>query len=221
MAQVKNVDITPVSGGPSQIINVSQNDVGREIIINVKDGADQFDLTGYTVKLAGRKPSGLGFTVTGTVEDHKAKIVTTKQMTDEYGSIACELKITDENDTVIGTANMILSVEKDPHPESTTDGTAPEVIDTITLILQKAQLAAEDSEAYAIGTRNGVPVGVDDPTFNNNSKFYSEVIGQEAATAGYMYFDIVDGELIYSRTDNVDVDFYLLDGDLYVNLDDE
>ena len=40
---------------------------------------------------------------------------------------------------------------------------------------------------------------------------------QAAASQGYMYFYIdSNGDLIYQRTDNVDVTFYLSDGDLYV-----
>ena len=37
---------------------------------------------------------------------------------------------------------------------------------------------------------------------------------QAAATAGYMDMEIVDGRLIYTRTDSVDVDFDLVDGHL-------
>ena len=40
---------------------------------------------------------------------------------------------------------------------------------------------------------------------------------QAAGQAGYMFFHIDEnGHLIYERTDNVDVDFYLLNGHLYV-----
>lgn len=40
---------------------------------------------------------------------------------------------------------------------------------------------------------------------------------QAAAQSGYMFFYIDEnGDLRYQRTDNVDVDFYLNDGDLYV-----
>ena len=31
----------------------------------------------------------------------------------------------------------------------------------------------EDAEAYAVGTRNGVPVTSGDPAYHNNSKYYS------------------------------------------------
>ena len=37
---------------------------------------------------------------------------------------------------------------------------------------------------------------------------------QAAATAGYLDVEIVDGDLIYARTDAVDVDFELVDGNL-------
>jgi len=32
----------------------------------------------------------------------------------------------------------------------------------------------QDAEAWAVGTRNGVPVSSDDPTYHNNSKWHSE-----------------------------------------------
>lgn len=210
MAETRNINITP--GGTTPVIHVSQNDVGRSITMNVTDGDGWYDLTGSTVKLQGIKPSGLGYTVEGTVSGHTVTVVTTKQMTDEHGNIASELKVT-KNNTVIGTANIILAVERDPHPDHTTDGSLDEIIPTITLIMETA-------EAYAVGTRSGVPVSSDDPAYQNNAKFYAEALDQAAANAGYMFFDIVDGELIYTRTDNTQVDFELDDGDLYATIDE-
>lgn len=43
--------------------------------------------------------------------------------------------------------------------------------------------AKENSEAYALGTRGGVPVGSGDPTYQNNSKYYSEQAGNSANAA--------------------------------------
>lgn len=43
---------------------------------------------------------------------------------------------------------------------------------------EAAEGSAEDSEAYAVGTRNGVDVESDDPAYENNAKYYAE----EAAT---------------------------------------
>jgi hypothetical protein len=44
-----------------------------------------------------------------------------------------------------------------------------------------AATSKSDSEAYAIGERNGSAVPSTDPTYHNNSKFYSEVAQQAAA----------------------------------------
>lgn len=187
MPQTKNVEITPGKGEPV-VINVSQGDIGREITLNLKDGSGWFDLTGCTAKLAGIKPSGLGFTVDGVVSGHAVTITTVKLMTAEYGHIACELKIIKTGIT-IGTANMILAVEKDPHPESTTDGNVDELIPEITILVERIEAAVAkaevlfESEAWARGTRDGVPVDEEDPTYHNNSKYYKELAGGSASDA--------------------------------------
>lgn len=187
MPQTRNVEITPGKGEPV-VINVSQGDIGREITLNLKDGSGWFDLTGCTAKLAGIKPSGLGFTVDGVVSGHAVTITTVKLMTAEYGHIACELKITKTGIT-IGTANMILAVEKDPHPENTTDGNVDELIPEITILVERIEAAVAkaevlfESEAWARGTRDGVPVDEEDPTYHNNSKYYKELAGGSASDA--------------------------------------
>lgn len=175
--ETRNVNITP--GGQPPIIHVSQNDVGRTITINVTDGTGWYDLTGCSAALAGIKPSGLGFTINGTISGHTVTITTVKLMTAEYGNIACELKIT-KGTTKIGTANIILAVEKDPHPENTTDGNVDELIPEITILVERIEAAVAkaevlfESEAWARGTRDGVPVDEEDPTYHNNSKYYKE-----------------------------------------------
>lgn len=184
--ETRNVNITP--GGQPPIIHVSQNDVGRAITLNVSDGTGWYDLTGCSVALAGVKPSGLGFTIAGTVSGHTVTITTEKLMTSEYGNIACELKIT-KGDVKIGTANMILAVEKDPHPEHTTDGNVDELIPEITILVERIEAAVEkaevlfESEAWARGTRDGVPVDEEDPTYHNNSKWYKESVEWSAVIA--------------------------------------
>lgn len=185
--ETRNVNITP--GGQPPIIHVSQNDVGRTITINVTDGTGWYDLTGCSAALAGIKPSGLGFTVNGTISGHTVTITTVKLMTAEYGNIACELKIT-KGTTKIGTANIILAVEKDPHPENTTDGNVDELIPEITILVERIEAAVAkaevlfESEAWARGTRDGVPVDEEDPTYHNNSKYYKEQAANSERSAG-------------------------------------
>lgn len=51
-------------------------------------------------------------------------------------------------------------------------------IGTAAAIIQYVQ----DAEAWAAGTRDGDPVAIGDPTYQNNSKYYSEQ-GEDSATA--------------------------------------
>jgi len=186
MAETRNINITP--GGTTPVIHISQNDVGRSITMNVTDGDGWYDLTGSTVKLQGIKPSGLGYSVEGVVSGHTVTITTTKQMSGESGNIASELKVT-KNNTVIGTANIILAVERDPHPEHTTDGNIDEIIPEITILVERVEAAVakeevlHEAEAWAVGERAGEPVTEDDDTYHNNSKYYKELAAGSAASA--------------------------------------
>lgn len=69
-----------------------------------------------------------------------------------------------------------------------------------------AQSAADaaDSAASALSAKADV-----DATLDRVDK-----LEQQAGTAGWMAFEIVDGELFYERTPSVKVDFSLVDGDL-------
>lgn len=48
---------------------------------------------------------------------------------------------------------------------------------------QGAEQAEENAEAWAVGQRGGVDVESDDPTYENNAKYYSEVAAEEAEAA--------------------------------------
>lgn len=58
---------------------------------------------------------------------------------------------------------------------------------------------AEDSEAWARGTRNGVDVPFTDETWHNNSRFYAELARQAAAQGGYMYLWVDDNGVLWLR----------------------
>ena len=88
--------------------------------------------------------------------------------------------------------------------------------------VEKAEGAAAhalDAEAWAVGKRDGADVEPGDATYRNNSAWYAYLAEQAAATAGYMDMMInEDGDLIYSRTDSVDVDFEIVDGYLVMGV---
>ncbi len=123
MTQIKNVNIVP--DGSINRVHVSQGDIGRTLQFNLYDGALAYTpTTGSTVKIQGTKPSGFGFSEACTWSGNVVTVDTTDEMTDEYGYIDTELVITSSDESeVLGTANFILAVERNPHPDNITDGT--------------------------------------------------------------------------------------------------
>lgn len=121
MAISKQINIIPDDSW--QRIHVSQGDIGRTLQFVLYEGSTSYTIpTGATVKIQGTKPSGLGFSETCTWSGSTVTIDTTEAMTQEFGGIPTELQITDGTD-VLGTTNFLLIVERNPHPDNTTDGT--------------------------------------------------------------------------------------------------
>ena len=120
--QVIKVNLVPNMGTPA-VARVSQYDVGRPLLFKVLDGTSNMAMpSGTTATIEGTKPSGLGFSVTGTLSGNTVTVDTTIGMTQESGMIPAEIRFT-QGTTDIGTANFILAVEKTPHADGTTDGT--------------------------------------------------------------------------------------------------
>lgn len=141
MIQTKTVDITPMKI-TLPVIEMSQYDLGREIIIHMKDGSDWFDLTGYTAKLQGTKPSGFGYTVDGVVDGHDITFASSYDMTSEAGFIPSEVRLTKDG-VSLGSLNVILHVEKTPHDVNVTDGSPETIVPEITELVERAEAAAE------------------------------------------------------------------------------
>jgi len=88
-----------------------------------------------------------------------------------------------------------LNLDVTPQPTMTLNlGTTPGDPDGI---------SARNAEAWAVGKRNGVPVGSSDPTYHNNSKWYAEQMEQEVnfpyiddVTGNWMVYDPEQGEYV-------------------------
>ena len=144
MQNVK-VDITP-GYEQSKIIYVSQYDVGREFKINLTDGTDGYTIPAQTVaKIAGIKPSGLGFQVQGTISGNQVTFTTTSGMTDEAGRIPVEISLT-KGTTILGSKNFYLDIEEATHHPETPDGSKEFTIPELTLILQQLSQANAEAE---------------------------------------------------------------------------
>ena len=168
MAQSINLQITP--SGVTPTIYASQFDVGREITFNLYDGPTAYiPPAGSTIRFEGKKSDGNGFSYDCNYTDNIVTVVLTDQMTVFAENVTCELRIADTDDNDIGTLNVILSVEKSPIDGDTS------ISDTeIPAIVELARAEQYNAEAWAEGTRNGVPVGPTDPTYENNAKYYAE-----------------------------------------------
>lgn len=167
MAQAINLQITPSNVMPK--IYASQFDIGREIEISLYDGASAYvPPVGTDIRFEGKKPDGNGFSYACTYSDNVVTVVTTDQMTVLAGEIPCELRMSLNGDD-IGTLNIIFVIEKSPIDENVP------ISDTeIPAIIGLARDEQYTAEAWAVGERNGVPVGPTDPQYHNNAKYWAE-----------------------------------------------
>lgn len=134
---------------PKQVY-VSQYDFGSRLVfdfVTVSGGAFYEELDEYTVKIQGKKPSGMGFTVAFDSEWDNS-VVITKDMTDEAGIIPVEIVFTSNDGTeLIGSANFELIVEASPHPAGTIDGSeeARDLLARLERAVEQTQEAADNA----------------------------------------------------------------------------
>lgn len=112
---METIDLNLIPGETPPVCHVSQFDVGREIKVNLYDGANVYTLAGNeTLVLDVRKPDTCIVTESLTnTSSTFVKVVTTQQMTACPGQNICEIKIT-KGSQIIGTLNFIMEVEEDP-----------------------------------------------------------------------------------------------------------
>lgn len=112
-----------LQSGYNDLLNVglSQYDVGVVMQFNVYDGARIANFAeGTTVTLQGRRPSGVGFMLNGTLSANVAIFTSTTDLTGEAGCFPAELRFV-SGDTDIGTVNLMVQIERAPHPDGTID----------------------------------------------------------------------------------------------------
>lgn len=162
--QILNISIVPE--GYPQTIRFSQDDIGREFQINVTD----FTIpNGATVKIQATKPSGLGFSVAGTVSGNSVTFTTTETMTNESGRFPAELVIT-SGAVVIGTANFNIYSEQNPHPDGTTDGDTGSIVPYLTQLKEDIENSNAKIESLTVSATRlspgATPTAAYDPDTN-------------------------------------------------------
>ena len=173
--QQTNLQYAP--NGVNPVIHVSQFDSGRQFRFKIYDGSTPYSMpSGTTARIDGIKPDGHGFSYTDkvSISGNTATITTTEQMTVIAGTVKCELRFLNGYDN-IGTVNFLMVVEESPINGDTNISETE-----IPAIIEVATANRLESEAWARGTKDGVPVDSSAEQYHNNSKYYSE---QSAASA--------------------------------------
>lgn len=172
-SQTINLDLIPQAVPP--IIHAKQYDKGQTWLFNLRANDQAFNVpAGSTVTIQGTKADHTGFQYACTYSGSTVTATETQQMTIYPGDVAAEIAIS-KNDELIASINFIIRVEAAALADDTM------ISDTELPMVEAAVEAAatvpglvEDAEAYAVGTRGGVPVTSGDPAYENNAKYYAD-----------------------------------------------
>ena len=191
----QSFDLELIPGGVAPVIYASQYDKGQTWLISLKANNQPFNIpSGASVTIQGTKPDSTGFQYPCTYSDNIVTAEEKQQMTIKAGKVPCEIVIS-KSGAIIASLNFYLIVEaaalRDDTVISETDlplieqaaeaveripGMVQQALDSIDTAKESAisdvEAAATDAEAWAKGTRNGVPVGPTDPTYENNAEYY-------------------------------------------------
>ena len=174
--------------GIADVAHASQLDTQRQFkfLIYDENGAYTFP-SGSEVSINGQKADGYLFDYTesdyvGNVHiisksGNQVIVNTTQQMTAYPGNVACQIRISKDGQD-LGVLPFTMFVQKTPLADE--QGFSQSDLPSI---VKKYNEFTEDSEAWAVGKRNGVDVTSGDETYHNNSKYYSQQASSSASTA--------------------------------------
>ena len=179
ITQSLNTNLIPGQVKPR--VNVSQYDKSsRTLSFALYNGNQVFNIaSGMTAMIEGTKPDGHAFQYNASVSTG-SNIVTanlTQQMAVVAGEVNCEIVIQQGSER-LATGNFIIDVE----PAALNDDSIPSDSE-LPMIIALATEQMENSEAWAVGTKNGSAVSSSDPQYHNNSKYYSQQASSSATTA--------------------------------------
>ena len=198
-----------------------QGDFGFNIAIEVMD----FDATGTTPQIVFRKANGAvestDVTVAGNIYTYTVK----GNELDTPGIGVCDIKLKNSTTQRISTASFQYEVIAD-----TLGGLNERTnsySDTIGQIWETLQDYSEVSEAWAVGSRGGVPVDSSQPQFANNAKWYGEHAITSAQQCDDIYVNLLhsmglgtfsysNGKLYYNAGVGNQYSFTLQNGNLMV-----
>lgn len=170
---IQNFDLNLIPDSAPVVVHCDQYDHGTgRLVIHLHDGVTDYEPTGSAI-IQGIKPDMRGFAYDATLSGNTVTADLTEQMTAVDGAVQCQIVVTETTGRT-GTFVFTLSVQRSALPDDTS------LSDSDYQLIEDALEAAEDSEAWAVGERGGVPVPAGDPTYNNNSKYWADIASQYA-----------------------------------------
>ena len=174
------------------IVQVNQYDTGTgRLVATLYEGNEPYSPNGTAV-IQGTKPDGHGFQYTATLDGNVVTADLTEQMSPVAGDVRTQIVVT-ESSGVTGTFAFIIRVQPSALPSDTEMSEsdyqyieeaireAQEAVQTAQEAVERAQEAiaetqenAENSEAWAQGTRGGIPVESTDPTYEHNAEYWAQ-----------------------------------------------
>lgn len=218
------------------IVHVNQYDTGTgRLIATLYEGNEPYSPSGTAV-IQGTKPDGHGFQYTATLDGNVVTADLTEQMAPVAGDVRTQIVVT-ESSGVTGTFAFIMRVQPSALPSDTDMSesdyqyieeaireaqeavqTAQEATETAQEAVERAQEAitetqenAEDSEAWAQGTRGGIPVEPTDPTYEHNAEYWAQY-AERYAQGGLHY----KGSILFANIPTTG----MREGDMYDITDD-
>ena len=156
------------------------NDVGGLTAAELKE---QFDLAGTSIKTYLNEELIPTIIADDLTEQARAEAEAERVANEQERVANEELRVQHEETRVGNEAQRVLNEQGRVNAETAR-------VNETNGVVAQARTQAENSEAYAVGTRGGVPVGPGDPAYENNAKYYTQ------GTEKIMHaFDIVGGKL--------------------------
>lgn len=180
----QSINLNLVPGGVLPRINISQYDKGsRTFNFHLFNESLEFEIPeGCSITIQGTKKDKTGFQYPCTYEGAWVFVDVTEQMSVLAGEVPAELVITDTNLNTLGTCNFVIDVEAAALAQDTviSETDIPlmyQAIEAAAIANQaagNAQQRVYDAEAWAQGTRNGVPVPSDDPAYHKSAQYLAD-----------------------------------------------
>lgn len=211
--------------GTAILVHQRSQDLAPYIVSAVQDG----DRLEWTVTDVDTAYKGFGKAeIRWTVGDDLAKTVTYKTSVQRSLTEQTEIPEPLESwyDTMIvyidqlkvdSDARLAEAVENASQSATSATESAASATESATSAAESETTATAKAEQATQSAANAAQSATNAATSAAESAASADKAEQAAANSGYMYFHIdSSGDLIYRRTSNVDVTFYLADGDLYV-----